>query len=140
MKDFELPEYTKNLPNHAMLKSRDIMSIFNYSSTDSVINAIKHGRIPPPDASLKSKYDRATTKAHMWTLGHLRNIKAKLESDKEIKKKEKLLTKELASKFNVKARSVYHNFFTHKHYKGYVPVGFVKGTRKYVWEYKGVKS
>lgn len=73
IKKFELPEWTKNLPNHTALTGEDVKAIFGYQKGTSISYILAKGRVPEPDMVHRSSFSHGSKrKKYFWTLGNLR--------------------------------------------------------------------
>jgi hypothetical protein len=70
MKPYTLPQWTKCLPDHAVLSTKDVYPIFGYSNKRSVSKGVKAGLVPAPDQQSIQNYMKV--KIHQWSLGLLR--------------------------------------------------------------------
>ena len=80
MRRFKLPEWTKELPDHSNLMSKDIMAIFGYKGLSATFSHIYNGRLPEPDGSI-GRGSIGRRAKNTWSLGYLRRLE--LEQDKE---------------------------------------------------------
>lgn len=72
-KKFNLPPWVENLPDNALLGSKDIMRIFGYSSKTSPTTMIEKGRLPKPDNTEKEHTNGG--RVLRWSVGYLKSIK-----------------------------------------------------------------
>ena len=73
IKKFELPEWTKNLPDHTSLSGEDVKAIFGYQKGTSLSNVLAKGKIPKPDMVHRGSFTQGNKrKKYFWTLGYLR--------------------------------------------------------------------
>jgi len=73
MREITLPDWTKALPDHALLNAKDVMAIFGYQGTTNSTNYINLGLLPPT-AYRSDKFRAVSKKNLLWRLGDLRAI------------------------------------------------------------------
>ena len=79
MKNFKLPDWTFQLPNHTNLMSKDIAAIFGYKHVSGLTKGISLGYVPPPDGKVRRG---GVVAKSMWSMGYLRKIES--EQDDKI--------------------------------------------------------
>ncbi len=86
MRQIKLPEWTRDLPGHANLTSRDVINIFGYapSTWRGWSNFVKQGLLPPPD-SWVDRLNRGSLQKALWQLNTLRRIESEQAEHKENK-------------------------------------------------------
>jgi hypothetical protein len=77
MKKLILPEWTKCLPNHSRINSKDMVIIYGYKNANDMSNHIKGGYIPDADFKVPKKGRRPY---FLWSLGYLRAIESNQNS------------------------------------------------------------
>ena len=79
MKEINLPDWTKNLPDHTVMASKDIYPILGYKSGSALYHAATCGILPMPDIEYRQstrQYSFNSKKNKFaWTLGALRSHK-----------------------------------------------------------------
>lgn len=69
-KPLKVPDYFKDLPDDAILSSRDVADIFGYKDKSHLTDAYNHKRIPDPDYRLPVRYGKKPS--IMWKVKTIR--------------------------------------------------------------------
>lgn len=63
----KLPEWFIIMPLESFLSTKEISSLFNFSSSESVSSSYLRGHFPKPDSYTNRRISKGTIKAPLWS-------------------------------------------------------------------------